>query len=77
MSQQEVKELNFNGKVYAIDDLTIRAKEGFNLLLKVQAKVNELASDLKVQQAAQIQLTADVQQILEEDKIEEVKATEE
>jgi hypothetical protein len=69
MADNQVTELNFNGETYLISDLTPRAVEGFNTLIKAQQKLNDLAIEVKIVQGGQTQINAELQQIIEEDKI--------
>jgi len=69
MADNQVIELNFNGETYLISDLTPRAVEGFNTLIKAQQKLNDLAIEVKIVQGGQTQINAELQQIIEEDKI--------
>ena len=69
MADNQLTELNFNGETYLISDLTPRAVEGFNTLIKAQQKLNDLAIEVKIVQGGQTQINAELQQIIEEDKI--------
>ena len=69
MADNQVTELNFNSGTYLISDLTPRAVEGFNTLIKAQQKLNDLAIEVKIVQGGQTQINAELQQIIEEDKI--------
>ena len=73
---QVIDRLNFNGKEYKIADLTDKVKTGINALLKVQQNLNELAQQVRIQQSAQTEITRQVQQDIEEDKIKEVESAE-
>ena len=66
---QGPKSLNFDGKVYHVEDLTPRAADGFTPLVRVSQEVNELAYQIRVKQAAEKQLQIEVKQILKEDKV--------
>mgnify|MGYP003138759958 CR=1 FL=1 len=65
----EIKTINFNGEEYDITDLTPRAVEALNVLFKGQQNLNSLAMDVKLAQAANANITAELSAILEEDKI--------
>jgi len=65
----EIKTINFNGEEYDITDLTPRAIEALNVLFKGQQNLNSLAMDVKLAQAANANITAELSAILEEDKI--------
>jgi len=69
MADNQATELNFNGETYLISDLTPRAVDGFNTLIKAQQKLNDLATEVKIVQGGQTQINAELQQIIEEDKI--------
>ena len=65
----EIKTINYNGEEYDIADLTPRAVEAFNVLFKGQQNLNELAMSVKLAQAANAGITAEINAILKEDKI--------
>ena len=65
----EIKTINFNGEEYDITDLTPRAVEALNVLFKGQQNLNSLAIDVKLAQAANANITAELSAILKEDKI--------
>jgi len=65
----EIKTINFNGEEYDITDLTPRAIEALNVLFKGQQNLNSLAMDVKLAQAANTNITAELTAILKEDKI--------
>jgi len=69
MEDNKIKEINFNGNVYAIEDLTPRAIEGFNALFKAQQKLNDLAVEVKIVQGGQSHLSAELEKVITEDKI--------
>lgn len=64
-----VQEINFNGNKYVIEDLTPRAIEGFNTLFKAQQKLSDLTMEVKIVQGGHNHISAELQKILEEDKI--------
>ena len=65
----EIKTINYNGEEYDIADLTPRTIEAFNVLFKGQQNLNELAMSVKLAQAANAGITAELNAILKEDKI--------
>ena len=69
MEDNKIKEIKFNGNVYAIEDLTPRAIEGFNALFKAQQKLNDLAVEVKIVQGGQSHLSAELEEVIKEDKI--------
>jgi|TARA_Y100000114_G_scaffold34393_1_gene29814 uncharacterized protein YajQ (UPF0234 family) len=69
MDNNAVKEINFDGKVYLLADLTQRAVEAFSILIRAQQKANELAGELAIVQAGQNQITENIRNIIKEDKI--------
>ena len=69
----ELKTINFDGKVYEIKNLTDKAKEGFNFLVKLQEDIQKQTYELQKTQAAQKEISATVKQILEEDETPELK----
>lgn len=73
MSDNKIKTVNFDGKEYAIEDLTPRTLDGFNMLVKLQQKIADLSYDLRVNQAAQKQISEDLKLALEEDEIKHVE----
>jgi len=73
MSDNEIKTVNFDGKEYAIKDLTPRTLDGFNMLVKLQQKIASISYDLRVNQAAQKQISEDLKLALEEDEIKHVE----
>ena len=74
----KVEQVSFDNEVYNISDLTPRAVEGFNTLIKAQQKLNEIAIEIKILQAGQTGISAELKSILNEDKIKpQVKVEEE
>jgi len=73
MSDNKIKTVNFDGKEYAIEDLTPRTLDGFNMLVKLQQKIAGISYDLRVNQAAQKQISEDLKLALEEDEIKHVE----
>ena len=69
MENNNVQEINYNGQRYAIEDLTPRAIEGFNTLFKAQQKLSELTMEVKIVQGGHNHINAELQKILDEDKI--------
>lgn len=69
----QVKTINFDGIQYNIEDLTPRTADGFNSLVRVQQEINEIAYQLKVKQAAQIQFSSELKTNLKEDKVKGVE----
>ena len=67
--ENEIKTINYNGEEYEISDLTPRAVEAFNVLFKGQQNLNELATSVKLAQAANAGITVEINAILKEDKI--------
>ena len=48
MSDNKIEQVSFNNEVYLISDLTPRAVEGFNVLIKAQQKLNDIATEVKI-----------------------------
>lgn len=69
----QVKTINFDGIQYNIEDLTPRTADGFNSLVRVQQEINEIAYQLKVKQAAQVQFSSELKINLKEDKVKGVE----
>jgi len=67
--ENEIKTINYNGEEYDIADLTPRAVEAFNVLFKAQQNLTELATSVKLAQAASAGVTVELNSILKEDKI--------
>jgi len=68
-NNNEIKTINYNGEEYDIADLTPRAVEAFNVLFKGQQNLSELAINVKLAQAANAGVSAELNAILKEDKI--------
>lgn len=68
----QVKEINFNGKTYEIESLTPRVINSFNNLVKLQGELNEIAYIAVVKQAAQKQMSLELEGMIKEDKIKEI-----
>ena len=68
--ETKIDSVNFNGEQYLLTDLTPRVMDALNLLIKLQGGIAELALDLKVKQSAQIYISEEVKNFIEEDKIE-------
>lgn len=69
----QVKTINFDGIQYNIEDLTPKTADGFNSLVRVQQEINEIAYQLKVKQAAQVQFSSELKINLKEDKVKGVE----
>tara|TARA_R100000329_G_scaffold150793_1_gene144669 strand:+ start:1351 stop:1611 length:261 start_codon:yes stop_codon:yes gene_type:complete len=67
--QPEIKTVSFEGKNYNTEDLTPRVIEGFNMLIKLQGEIIDQSYQLKKSQAAQIGLSQEIRNNIEEDKI--------
>lgn len=72
MSDTKVKNVNFDGKEYAVEDLTPRTIEGFNMLIKLTQELAEITYQLKKCQAAQSHTSETLKGFIEEDKIQPV-----
>ena len=70
--QPEIKTVSFEGKNYSTEDLTPRVIEGFNMLIKLQGEIVDQSYQLKKSQAAQLGLSQEIRNNIEEDKIKEV-----
>ena len=73
---QTIDRLGFNGKEYMIADLTDRVKAGINVLLKIQQDLNNLSQEVRIQQAAQTEITKQITANIEEDKAKEIEPAE-
>ena len=67
--KQEIDSVNFGGEQYLIENLTPRVLDHLNLLVKLQGAIAELAFDLKVKQSAQLNISEEVKDFINEDKI--------
>ena len=70
--QPEIKTVSFEAKNYSTEDLTPRVIEGFNMLIKLQGEIVDQSYQLKKSQAAQLGLSQEIRNNIEEDKIKEV-----
>ena len=68
-SNPQIEAVNFDGDRYAVDDLTPRVLEGFNMLVRLQQDVQEQAYQLKKSQGAQTSVSAEIKGMIKEDKI--------
>ena len=77
MTDNELKTVNFDGLEYKIEDLTPRTLEGFNMLVKLQQEIAKVSYELRINQAAQKQISEELKIALREDKINHVEKEEE
>jgi hypothetical protein len=77
MADNDLKTVNFDGFEYKIEDLTPRAIEGFNMLVKLQQEIANISYDLRINQAAQKLISEELKTTLKEDKIKYVEKEEE
>ena len=73
MADNDLKTVNFDGFEYKIEDLTPRAIEGFNMLVKLQQAIADISYDLRINQAAQKLISEELKTTLKEDKIKYVE----
>ena len=73
MADNDLKTVNFDGFEYKIEDLTPRAIEGFNMLVKLQQAIADISYDLRINQAAQKLISEELKTILKEDKMKYVE----
>lgn len=73
MADNKIKTVNFDGFEYNIEDLTPKAIEGFNMLVKLQQEIGNISYDLRVNQAAQKLISEELKTILKDDKIKYVE----
>ena len=69
MENNKIKEINFDGKVYLIEDLTPRIIDSLSVLFNAQQEANKKASELTIFQAAQSAITENIRNFIKEDKI--------
>ena len=69
MENNKIKEINFDGKVYLIEDLTPRIIDSLSVLFNAQQEANKKASELSIFQAAQSAITENIRSFIKEDKI--------
>ena len=77
MTDNELKTVNFDGLEYKIEDLTPRTLEGFNMLVKLQQEIAKVSYELRINQAAQKQISEELKIALREDEINHVEKEEE
>ena len=77
MTDNEIKTVTFDGFEYKIEELTPRTLEGFNMLVKLQQEIAKVSSELRINQAAQKQISEELKIALKEDKIKHVEKEEE
>ena len=73
MNDNKIETVNFDGLEYKIEDLTPRTLEGFNMLVKLQQEIAKVSYDLRINQAAQKQISEELKIALREDKINHVE----
>ena len=64
-----IENIDFDGDNYAIESLTPRVIEGFNMLVRLQQDVQGQAYELKKTQAAQVSVSEELKTMIKEDKI--------
>ena len=64
-----IETIDFDGDNYAIESLTPRVIEGFNMLVRLQQDVQGQAYELKKSQAAQVSVSEELKAMIKEDKI--------
>ena len=69
MENNKIKEINFDGKVYLIEDLTPRIIDSLSVLFNAQQEANKKATELSIFQAAQSAITENIRSFIKEDKI--------
>ena len=74
-SNPQIEAVNFDGDRYAVDDLTPRVLEGFNMLVRLQQDVQERAYQLKKSQGAQTSVSAEIKSMIKEDKVKPLEDT--
>ena len=77
MDDNKIETVNFDGLEYKIEDLTPRTLEGFNMLVKLQQEIAKISYELRINQAAQKQISEELKIALREDKINYVEKEEE
>ena len=77
MNDNKIETVNFDGLEYKIEDLTPRTLEGFNMLVKLQQEIAKVSYELRINQAAQKQISEELKIALREDKINYVEKEEE
>ena len=76
MNDNKIETVNFDGLEYKIEDLTPRTLEGFNMLVKLQQEIAKVSYELRINQAAQKQISEELKIALKEDKIKHVEKEE-
>ena len=77
MDDNKIETVNFDGFEYKIEDLTPRTLEGFNMLVKLQQEIAKVSYELRINQAAQKQISEELKVAIREDKIKHVEKEEE
>ena len=77
MNDNKIETVNFDGLEYKIEDLTPRTLEGFNMLVKLQQEIAKVSYELRINQAAQKQISEELKIALREDEINHVEKEEE
>jgi 5-formaminoimidazole-4-carboxamide-1-beta-D-ribofuranosyl 5'-monophosphate synthetase len=77
MDDNKIETVNFDGLEYKIEDLTPRTLEGFNMLVKLQQEIAKVSYELRINQAAQKQISEELKVAIREDKIKHVEKDEE
>jgi len=77
MDDNKIETVNFDGLEYKIEDLTPRTLEGFNMLVKLQQEIAKVSYELRINQAAQKQISEELKVAIREDKIKHVEKEEE
>ena len=77
MNDNKIETVNFDGLDYKIEDLTPRTLEGFNMLVKLQQEIAKVSYELRINQAAQKQISEELKIALREDEINHVEKEEE
>jgi hypothetical protein len=73
MDDNKIETVNFDGLEYKIEDLTPRTLEGFNMLVKLQQEIAKVSYELRINQAAQKQISEELKVAIREDKIKHVE----
>ena len=73
---KEIEKVTLDGVTYKVEDLTIKVKELFNFVIKLQEDLQEKAFELKKTENARKESMAELKAAIAEDKIPEYKEDE-
>ena len=72
----EIEKVTLHGVTYKVEDLTVKVKELFNFVVKLQEDLQEKAFELKKTENARKESMAELKTAIAEDEIPEYKEDE-